>query len=212
MKILKKFYSKKNFVCLLEDNQTMAVYKLFSDRENYLKEKNYYQVFHDTNLAVPALLASKNEDCSILLEYLNDETALDCLEFYEKYHDLDKASELLISIFQWLESFHQLDVIKSKNLSFYDMNLRNFILLNTVVYGVDFESIQKGDLLSDTAKLIGMYLNYDEKYSSFKLETVARFKHFIEKEGCFETDTLEKTISTEIVAINDRRNLKTNMI
>lgn len=212
MKIIKRFYSKKNFVCLLKDNETMAVYKLFSDRANYLKEKNYYQIFHDTNLSVPALLASKDENCSILLEYLDDETVLDRLEFYEKNHDLNKASELLISIFQWLESFHQLDVIKSKNLSFYDMNLRNFIILNTVIYGVDFESIQKGDLLSDTAKLIGMYLNYDEKYSPFKLETVTRFKHFIEKKGCFYATDLENTICTEILAINDRRNLKTNMI
>jgi tRNA A-37 threonylcarbamoyl transferase component Bud32 len=212
MKILKKFYSKKNMVYLLEDSQTTAVYKMFSDSDNYLKEKRYYQMFQYTDLSVPDMLNYKDANNSILLEYLQDETALDLMEQYEKNLDYSKASDLLTDIFLWLKTFHGLDDIKSKKLSFYDLNLRNFILRNAKVYGVDFESIQEGDLLSDTAKLIGMYLNYDEKYSAFKNKTVCYFKNFIAKNHYFEISSLEKSIANEILVINNRRNLKSNVL
>lgn len=212
MKILKRFYSKKNMVYLLEDSQTTAVYKLFSDGDNYLKEKNYYQMFQYTNLPVPKMLTYKDANNSILLEYLQDETALDLMEQYEKNLNFSSASQLLTDIFLWLKTFHGLDDIKSKKLSFYDLNLRNFILRNSKVYGVDFESIQEGDLLSDTAKLIGMYLNYDEKYSIFKNKTVYHFKNYIAKDRYFEIEALEKSIANEILVINNRRNLKSNVL
>ncbi|MDP3387704.1 MAG: hypothetical protein Q8S24_10745 [Eubacteriales bacterium] len=212
MKILKKFYSKKNLVCLLKDSQAIAVYKLFSDSDNYKKEKSFYQMFQYTNLPVPNMLAYKDEDNSILLEYLQDETALDLMEQHEKNADYIGALRLITDIFLWLKSFHELDPIKSKKLSFYDLNLRNFIVRNTTVHGMDFESIQKGDLLSDTAKLIGMYLNYDEKYSTFKSKTIFEFKQYIIKNHYFEMENLEKSISKEILEINNRRNLKSNVI
>lgn len=212
MRILKKFYSKKNLVYLLEDNQTIAVYKLFNDSANYLKEKNYYKTFQFTSLSVPKMLAYKDENNSILLEYLQDDTALDLMEQHEKNLDQNSAFELLRGIFIWLKNFHDLDSIKSNRLSFYDLNLRNFILRNATVYGVDFESINEGDLLSDTAKLIGMYLNYDEKYSTFKKKTICDFKSFIVENHYFSVEDLEKSISREIIIINNRRNLKSNVI
>ncbi len=212
MKILKKFYSKKNLVYLLEDTQTVAVYKLFSDRDNYLKEKTFYQMFQYTELSVPKMIAYKDENNSILLEYLQNKTALDLMEQHEKNLDYSEALKLLTSIFLWLIRFHDLDEIKSNRLSFFDLNLRNFILKNNTIYGVDFESIQEGDLLSDTAKLIGMYLNYDEKYSAFKSKSVFDFKNFIIKNHCFNIENLDKNISDEISIINNRRNLKSNVI
>lgn len=212
MKILKKFYSKKNMVYLLEDSQTTAVYKLFSDSDNYLKEKSYYQMFQYTDLSVPDMLNYKDANNSILLEYLQDETALDLMEQCEKNLDYGRASDLLKDIFLWLKTFHGLDDIKSKKLSFYDLNLRNFILRDSKVYGVDFESIQEGDLLSDTAKLIGMYLNYDEKYSAFKNKTIFYFINFISNNRYFDISVLEKSIANEILVINNRRNLKSNVL
>ncbi|HBH13693.1 MAG: hypothetical protein XD91_0065 [Clostridiales bacterium 38_11] len=212
MKILKKFYSKKNLVYLLEDGQTIAVYKLFSDSGNYLKEKKYYRMFQSTNLAVPMMLAHKNENNSILLEYLQGETVLDLMEQHEKNLNYNEALNLLTGVFIWIKDFHELKDIKSNKLSFYDLNLRNFILRNSTVYGVDFESIREGDLLSDTAKLIGMYLNYDKKYSAFKNKTISDFKNFIVENHCFNMENLEKNISDEISVINNRRNLKSNVI
>ncbi|MBV1759273.1 MAG: hypothetical protein KMY55_15795 [Dethiosulfatibacter sp.] len=212
MKILKKFYSKKNLVYLLEDTQTVAVYKLFSDRDNYLKEKSFYEMFQYTELSVPKMIAYKDANNSILLEYLQDKTALDLMEQHEKNLDYSGALKLLTSIFLWLKKFHDLDKIKSNGLSFFDLNLRNFIFKDTTVYGVDFESIQEGNLLSDTVKLIGMYLNYDEKYSAFKCKIIFDFKHFIIKNHSFNIENLNKNISDEISIINNRRNLKSNVI
>ena len=77
---------------------------------------------------------------------------------------------------------------------------------------MDFESIQEGDLLSDTAKLIGMYLNYDEKYSAFKCKIIFDFKYFIINNHSFDIETLDINISDEISIINNRRNLKSNVI
>ena len=87
MKIIKKLYSKKNLVFLLEDTHTVAVYKLFSDRDNYLKEKSFYQIFQNTELSVPKMITYKDANNSILLEYLQDKTALDLMEQHEKNLD-----------------------------------------------------------------------------------------------------------------------------
>jgi hypothetical protein len=57
-----------------------------------------------------------------------------------------------------------------------------------------------------------MYLNYDEKYSAFKNKTVCYFKNFIAKNHYFEISSLEKSIANEILVINNRRNLKSNVL
>jgi hypothetical protein len=57
-----------------------------------------------------------------------------------------------------------------------------------------------------------MYLNYDEKYSDFKNKTIFCFKNFIANNRYFDISVLEKSIANDILIINNRRNLKSNVL
>ena len=208
MKIKKRNVSKKNSVFQVEFNKELAILKIFNDKEGYFKEKEYYNIFNSTNLNTPKLLECNDVNNTIKIEYINGKTVLEHMEEYESIGDLNSAYKLLKDVFYWLQNFHSLMYIESNNLSFYDLNLRNFILYDDIVYGIDFESINRGNLLSDTGKLIGMYLNYDEKYSDFKKKTVKSFDEFLIDKKIFSRDELDNIIKFEIVEIEKRRKNK----
>jgi serine/threonine-protein kinase RIO1 len=206
MRILKRFTSKKNCVFLLEDRDQTAVYKCFNDPGHYEKEYNYYKMLRQTDLPVPKLLAHNHDHHTMLLEYLGDQTALDELESYEQNHCTTEALTLLISIFNWLDKFHALPTIKENQLAFSDLSIRNFIRKDHVLYGIDFESIEKGNFARDVGNLIAMYLNYDVKYSPFKIQVSSQLKQYILSNSPLSLCAIDSAIHSSTKAIHARRN------
>ncbi|SHJ21581.1 hypothetical protein SAMN02745751_02018 [Dethiosulfatibacter aminovorans DSM 17477] len=208
MKIIKEFKSKKNNVYLAEAENRILILKEFRTCDNYLREKSNHFIIESSSLKIPKILEWDDENCTLLMEYIEGITALDAVETAEKKKDPECALAVLKSIFSWLDSFHSIEGIKTEKLSFNDMNFRNFIVSyssEATLYGVDFESFEKGSLLTDTGKLIGMYLNYDEKYSEFKKSVVDGFMDFIVSEEYYSEEILKKSIKDAITEIDNRR-------
>ena len=208
LKIIKEFKSKKNNVYLAEDKNRILILKEFRTCENYHSEKSNHFIIENSSLKIPKTLEWDDENCTVLMEYIEGITALDAIESAENKKDSAWALGILKSIFLWLETLHSIEGIRAEKQSFNDMNFRNFILpynSEETICGVDFESFEEGSLLTDTGKLIGMYLNYDEKYSEFKKSVVDRFMDFMVSEGYFSKEILEKSIKEAITEIDNRR-------
>lgn len=207
MKVLEKFKSKKNDVFLVKFNNNKSILKKFNNEENYFAEKKYYSILKEDNIKIPKVLEADDLCFTLLLENIEGKTVLEGMEKYEFLNNYDKAYELIKDVFHWIYNFHSIEYIKSNCLSLWDINFRNFIVKNdNTIYGIDFESINKGSLLNDTAKLIGMYLNYDEKYSDFKNRIVNDFKSFLIDQQFFSKNKIDQTIEFEICEIEKRRN------
>lgn len=208
MKIIKEFKSKKNNVYLVEDCCRIFIMKEFRNCENYFREKSHYLILCNSTLEIPKIIKWDDKNCIFFMEFLEGITALDAIVKSEKEEDSDCAINILKSIFVWLKKFHSIKEIKSKKLSFHDMNFRNFILTyhgQEKFYGIDFESFEEGSLLTDLGKLIGMYLNYDEKYSMFKQDVSQAFIDFIISNKHFSKKELEESIKKSIIEIDNRR-------
>lgn len=208
MKIIKEFKSKKNNVYLVEYENRIFILKEFRTCGNYIREKLHHDIIDSSSLKIPEIIKWDDENCTLLMEYLEGITALAAIEKAEKEKDQNFALDVLKSILSWLEAFHSIEEIRSENLSFNDMNFRNFIISygsDSILYGVDFESFEEGNFLSDIGKLIGMYLNYDEKYSDFKKSVVDDFIDFIVSEEYFTREILKKAIKDSITEIDNRR-------
>jgi tRNA A-37 threonylcarbamoyl transferase component Bud32 len=208
LKIIKEFKSKKNNVYLAENKNRIFILKEFRTCENYLREKSNRSIIDYSSLKIPNIIEWDDENCTLLMEYIEGITALDAIERAEREKNSNYALGVVKSIFSWLHDFHNIEGIKAEKLSFNDMNFRNFIISyasDAILYGLDFESFEKGDFLSDTGKLIGMYLNYDEKYSDFKKSVVDGFIDFAVSEEYFHKNDLEKSIKDSITEIDNRR-------
>jgi hypothetical protein len=211
MEILQKFYSKKNNVYLAHNGSSNIVCKIFKLESNYIKEKTYYELLKNSNLNIPLIISYEDATLTMLIEYLSDTTALDIIESYESKNDIENAVALLIKIFLWIDSFHALPGIRNHSLSLYDVSFRNFIVKDNQIYSIDFESVEKGSLLEDVARLIAMYLNYDQKNSPFKVRAVFLFKEYLINNSVFLKENLEAAIDREILILNERRKEK-NML
>jgi tRNA A-37 threonylcarbamoyl transferase component Bud32 len=205
MKVIRKFISKKNNVYLVNNGTKNIIKKTFNSKDNYLKEKYYYNLLRNYSIKIPSVLAYNDESLIMIIEFLSENTVLDKLEILEKENNEYEALILLKKIFAWINIFHSIPEISSNNLAFCDLSLRNFMLKDDEVYGIDFESIDIGSLLEDTAKLIAMYLNYEKKYSQFKNNAVSDFKKYLSISYNFDIKELESTIEHEIDIIEKRR-------
>ena len=81
-----------------------------------------------------------------------------------------------------------------------DVNLRNFIWYDEMVFGIDFESSGNGDRLLEKAELLARYLLYNPVESDFKKEVLQEIKETMEF-----SDRFEKMIESEMTAIILRR-------
>lgn len=208
MKVIRKFISKKNNVYLVNNGTKNIIKKTFNSKDNYLKEKYYYNLLRNYSIKIPSVLAYNDESLIMIIEFLSENTVLDKLEILEKENNEYEALILLKKIFAWINIFHSIPEISSNNLAFCDLSLRNFILKDDEVYGIDFESINIGSLLEDTAKLIAMYLNYEKKYSQFKNNAVSDFKKYLSVNYDFIDKELDSAVEYEVMVICKRRSSK----
>jgi len=182
-----EFTSKKNSV-KLTDKQT--VLKTFTKVDSYYKELSVYKALSG-KLNVPKIL--NDPEGIIEMELVDGQTLLDVLEVSERA-DTMPVDEFL-NLFAWIDSFH-----KITGLTLKDVNLRNFLIKDGCIYGIDFEEACEGEFIDDFARVIAFIGMYDPPDTEFKKKlTDYLTKKLIEL--YFEEDELTERIKTEKEAV-----------
>lgn len=147
MKIIKKFWSKRNNVFLFEENDRYFIKKVFSTDRIF--ENELSSIIALQNTCVPKIISyEKNQ---IIMEYISGENLLDTISDFK----ITDMSSLAISLSTYLQE------IKEKNLLPGDLNFRNFIIKNNRCYGIDFEEYKNYDFDLCITRAISFLLLYD---------------------------------------------------
>lgn len=176
--LVKKFISKKNNVSLHkftdEGEKQYVVVKKFHNAKAYQAELEIYrriircqQNEGGSQLNHPNLLDYDDSKLSLSLEYIKGNNVLELLEYYESRSSVKEAAQVLIQVLQWLERFYSTIGIDGDEV-LGDVNLRNFMITDKVIYGIDFEDVKSGCRHIETLEVLAMYMLYDPAKSEFK--------------------------------------------
>ncbi|MHC1604997.1 MAG: BUD32 family EKC/KEOPS complex subunit [Candidatus Methanofastidiosia archaeon] len=165
---VKKFKSRKNNVFLIEKDNKFFIYKRYATGE----KKTEWQILKlckKNNVPVPEPIEHGKD--FILLEYLNGQNMA----------DMQKISQITCGdLAHWLFSFHEVFPSKMRG----DAILRNFILFDKHIFGIDFEETGDGDRLKDISMLCASILTHDPIFTSERFICVSLVIEEYEKLWC----------------------------
>lgn len=188
--IIKSFISKRNKVQLVEVDGTLMVKKAFE------KEKDCKKEIQELNM-LAALNVPKIIHCTkncIYMTYIEGKLLLDLLLSSTK-KDMPFLARLLA---QFLKEYHSV----TQNRIIDDLNFRNFIVVEDILYGVDFENTKIGQLEECIAKAVAFVLFYeisDEKKEIFIMSML--------EEVNFSKKDIMTYLTKEIDFLAERRNV-----
>lgn len=161
-----KLISKRNQVYRIYDNDNTYISKTFMDSGNILKEIEILKLLKDKSIKVPNILDIK--DNTLILEDLGEITLLDWFEQMEKTNSTD-YSEIIYKLSLWLKKFYSATKeYYNIQMILYDVNLRNFIIKDNEIYGIDFEQTQPGQIEEDIGKMVAYCLTYNPDFTEWK--------------------------------------------
>ena len=200
---MKVFYSKRNHVELVGDR----VVKIFLNKTDFNRETAIYQKLSQSrSINIPKIINYNEDENTITLEYIDGPTVLELLENLENCTQIDQAVQVLLSTVLWLEQFYK--VFEGSNQVMGDVNLRNFIWFDSMVFGIDFESSGNGDITLEEAELFARYLLYDPIESDFKLEVIKRVMHYMNVQNGFENQIKTKVESIKLRRDRNKHHIK----
>jgi hypothetical protein len=221
-----KLYSKKNDVyktgfTFNDGSKKDFVLKKYTGENKYGKLKNevfFYNILNKTYLKIPQIYYRDSD--FLILEYLGDVNLLDYitgreLSFNENTQvpgnagGLIEEHPLLYDALSYIFNFNKLLYgITKKSYVLKDLNFRNFLIKDGILYRVDFEDCGPGALEQDFGRFIAFLLTYDPSFTGWKLNTSKIIKKFCE--GAFNIDLkkIEIEIKLELKAMEQRRQLK----
>lgn len=234
-KIIMEFISKRNQVYLLENNNELEVIKIFSSKEDYLKEKNCYELLQEAKKVTtnpyckfPKILKSCDQEVYIIFQYIQGNTLLDVFEECERKGDFNKCLKIMRNLLKWVTAFQQMlskkeyveklflkNQIDKKNLSIsddniisiWDVNFKNFIIRDEVIYGLDFENVNTGKVTDDYAKILAYMLVYNPIASNFKLSLYQELLEEIVIISGLKKEEINQLIKNELKIIEKRRGI-----
>lgn len=187
-KTIKKFYSKRNDVTLIEREGVLIVKKQFATKRSYNKELRELIVLQGK--AVPNIV--EYGDKIIYIEYIDGELLLDKFLLADN-KELKRIAELFAN---FIKSYCA--IRRGKALG--DVNFRNYIIKNDKIYGVDFENVTCGNELNTLSKSIAFAMLYDadKERKQYFCECLANNFNY--------KKTLVIAVNKEIKALGKRRN------
>lgn len=200
--VIKDFHSRRNKVCLIRGKSNVAtgiefVYKQYI-AGNISRE---YEYLHRLNgLHVPCVLT--RGETALALNYIEGQTLLERLEYAESH---DERFEKYIDAFvDFLTSFYT----ALPGYLYGDVNLRNFIVTNKGVSGVDLEETEQGEAYTDIGRAAAYILTYCPSYTDYK----KKLTEYIIETGSgrfgFKKVFAWEAMEAEIKAMYVRRNNK----
>ncbi len=216
IKIIKKYKSRKNNVYLVylsnKDRTIKAIYKKFNHLMSRNKEYKILKDLQQKRLNVPKIYFT-DEDV-IIKEYIDGVTLLHMINTLEnkqkKEFDLIRNRYILTKITSWMNEFYMaINQITGSDIIIEDINFRNFIMKDNIIYGVDFEDCHKGYRERDGGRFCAFLLTYKPAYTKWKISiTKLLFKILLDKYK-YNRKLLINEFNKELIEIEKRRKLKT---
>lgn len=199
-----EIYSKRNCVCrVLADSRTY-ISKKYINYECMKSEIEMLRLLYNNDVNVPEIIDIKTDE--VILEDLGDKTLLEWLENEEKNNSLDYHI-IIIKLLTYFQDFYK--VANDKNNVQYvlnDVNLRNFILKDDKIFGIDFELCKPGNIESDVGKFVAYVITNEPMATEWKYKFVNDFIHIFTLNFNLRTVILIKEIENELNNISKRRN------
>ena len=208
--------SKKNLVhkvrCMQSGGaEQIVIVKEYKDPTSSMqKELGMLLGLARKGLTVPEVYhVSEN---AIIMEHLAGSNLLDIICQREELaksaesYDSQADCQLIGDVFSWLHGFYKLaKEITGRDIIFGDVNLRNFIMVNGKVYGLDFEDYCEGQPEKDAGRFCAFVLTYNPAFTEWKMGFMRKTCKVLVK--CFGYNGLlvEQEMRKELGAIKIRR-------
>ncbi len=197
-----KLISKRNNVLRIVEDDRTYIAKKFENKENYIREKEILNILINAKINVPSII--KAEQNSLYLEDLGGITFLDWYEELEKQNTLDIS--MIYKLSSWIKSFYEaISECYNEQIVLYDVNFKNFIIVNDEIYGIDFEQSQEGNIAEDLGKLSAFALTYDPSMTEWKINFRNIFVDILSKELNIKKEIIIAEEKKELSAIEKRR-------
>lgn len=207
---IKRFRSKRNRVYLVRNpaitrQKRNCVLKVFSNPGDLVKEAAFLEILKQQGVRVPRVLHRGSN--YLLLEYIDGENLADFVEQMEKKGvPPEDVYPIADSLCKWLKSFYRAaQEALHKRIIMKDVNLRNYIVRDGKIYGIDFEEAGEGSPEEDFGKICAFLLTYRPEYTLLKLELVRYIFGTAVKKLKLNPDLIMNELVKELLAIKRRR-------
>ncbi len=213
-RVLNNFQSKKNRVFLLEIKsqvqgmQKVVVKKYKSGAENKKKETRILQRLFIQKVNVPQVYYEGKK--MIILEYIKGKLLVDLLYStgYRRGEINEQVSFVLEKLADWFKQFYEVMAQnKKETIIMGDVNFRNLILSKQEIYGLDFESCQKGIPEQDMGRLCAFALTYDPAFTDWNIKLTQKLARIMVDKLNLVHNILQTEFKKELFAIKIRRNI-----
>ncbi len=214
--VMRQFRSKRNQVCLVRAHKVdgteceLVVKRAGEQTADLSREAGLQALLHQRGLAVPQLLLAKPR--YLVMQYIAGETLVDYLEGAEQRlplspHILQGAVRPLAQqLAAWLRRFYRITADSFGHATIMgDVNLRNFLLCDGRVYGVDFEDARPGDIAEDAGRILAFALTYDPAFTPWKRAVVEELSLAFREMLQLPAEPLQRAMEAELKAIRRRR-------
>lgn len=159
--------SKRNRVLRVTSGTGTHIRKEYSELKRYTTELSMLISLIEAGVNVPKLLlAGQNY---IIMEDLGNTTLLDWMEKSEKNGEANYEN-VIYALADMLKTYYEASKrIFGESMALFDMNFRNFLIKDDVIYRVDFEQVTAGKAESDIGKLLAFSTSYEPVNTPWKI-------------------------------------------
>lgn len=149
--IIHKFKSKRNNVYLIRDDNKLLIQKKYSSKANFKTEEECLINLRKEYINVPKII--RTEKKKIYLEYLDGNNLCDIFEEMEEKKNIEVNTVIKLLV-DYLLNIYKSEYFRQNNYIMNDVNLRNFILHDKKIYGIDYEEVVNGDIEQDIVGIL----------------------------------------------------------
>jgi len=202
-----RFPSRKNRVFKISYNDSICVAKVFHKNriEKAKIEFEVLEICQDKGILCPIPLELMEN--AIIMSYIPGNNLMDVLNYLERKKSQSNSNIETANLFdltaKWLAEFH---MATESKLTRGDAILKNFIISDKQIFGIDFEESLHDDALQDLGKACAFILSLNPIFSRKRFEEARffsnRYWHYF---GSNRSDELPNIISNELRNISPYR-------
>lgn len=203
--IKKEYHSKKNTVVLILNDKDSFIVKVFhpSNRKSMQRETQILSVL-PSNINHPMIYQIDYENNLVKMEYINGENLCDFL--HNTKISIDRKNKVIDQLARWFASFHQLYKSNKTVLLKGDAHIRNFIVSNEQIFGVDFEESKNGKTSIDIADCCASILLTSPIFTDEKLNWCKQLITIYQNSVPWVLDDIEQELDNSLKNVINRRN------